>query len=146
MLPSCIRHRSTQLPHQDTYTTNIRQCRANNFQTGKQLLTNHLEGFCKYGDRCTFAHGDVDLRAKFVPASNMYPGGTQSVSGEASQIPAQSNGGIDYSAFSQPPDAVPTMKPQDYGFDTQFNYAYGGESAFYQVPSSSQDLQRPTGK
>jgi hypothetical protein len=85
-------------------------------------------GYCKYGDRCTFAHGDVDLRAKFVPASSLYP----STSGEMGQeqimqtplpppmsAPGQNYSGIDYSSFSQPSDSFQVFGSSDTGYQQQ---------------------------
>lgn len=31
------------------------------------LIIIGIDGFCKFGDRCTFSHGDEDMRAKFAP-------------------------------------------------------------------------------
>lgn len=131
---------------QDMYTINTRLCRVNNFQTGKPLTLITIEGFCKYGDRCTFAHGEVDMRAKFVPASNMYATATPSVVTEMPVAPVPSNGGIDYSVFSQPIDPMQTMKTPDYGFETQFSYSYGGEHAFYQPPMMTQEVPKMMSK
>jgi len=116
-----------------------------NFQT---------EGYCKYGDRCTFAHGEVDLREKFVPASTMYsattpgaPGGVAesyqkmsppiAVEHPASMAGYSSgySGVIDYSAFSQPPDMVASYGMAGMGKDMAYGY-YGMEQEAFQMPSA----------
>lgn len=75
----------------------------------KQVWTikiNILEGHCKYGDRCTFAHGELDMRAKFVPAELLYPSTGQVPPTEPITVPASTYGAVDYSAFSQPATTV----------------------------------------
>ena len=100
-----------------------------------------IEGHCKYGDRCTFAHGDQDMRAKFVKAEHLYSTPAQPQVHDPTQIqaPAQTPisatyGTVDYSAFSQPPtmqvpvpqieapeviEEVKASDPTDYGSDFQ---------------------------
>lgn len=62
----------------------------------------NLEGYWKYGDRCTFAHGDIDMRAKFVPAESLYPTASPVMQIEKPMVPMAYGGGVDYSGFSQP--------------------------------------------
>ena len=99
-----------------------------------------IEGHCKYGDRCTFAHGDQDMRAKFVKAELLYSSAAQPQVPEQVQLqapapaPVANFGTVDYGAFSQPPTmpaTTPTMpvpevqqevkvsEPVDYGSDFQ---------------------------
>lgn len=98
------------------FTTSTKPCLVNNFQLG----------YCKYGDRCTFAHGDVDLKPKFVPASTVYPDTapemTQDSTMQATQINQSPSYGIDYSSFSQPSDAFQVFSnpEQNYSNSTAF--------------------------
>lgn len=41
----------------------------------KTVLCNYFkqDGTCQFGDRCTFAHGESDLRAKFIPLTYASP-------------------------------------------------------------------------
>uniref|UniRef100_A0A7S3N8B0 C3H1-type domain-containing protein n=1 Tax=Euplotes harpa TaxID=151035 RepID=A0A7S3N8B0_9SPIT len=94
MCSSCIRLRSTRLLRQATCTTSTRRCLESNFIQ---------EGYCKYGERCTFAHGDQDLKAKFVPAETLYPTGPQQMYPEKVTSTAPMYGTVDYSAFAPPP-------------------------------------------
>lgn len=103
----------------------------------KQVRENNqiieIEGFWKYGDRCTFAHGEVDLRAKFVPASSLYSSiPSQPPTEPVSQISA-AYGSIDYGAFSQPPEAIPSYVSGVPGQDNPYSYMYGTDPGSYQV-------------
>ena len=45
--------------------SNFKIVKCKNFERGKLFkIKYHLDGSCKYGNTCTFAHGDTDLRAK----------------------------------------------------------------------------------
>lgn len=65
--------------------------------------TKRIEGHCKYGDRCTFAHGEHDMRAKFVKAELLYPSATQQTNSDVAQPQTSAFGTVDYSAFTAPP-------------------------------------------
>lgn len=89
----------------------------------------YLEGYWKYGDRCTFAHGEIDMRAKFVPAESLYPTTIQSMPVDNKQIVQMGYEAADYPAFSQPM-GVPTnmvYHPVDIPIEQQMpsNDAFG---------------------
>lgn len=104
-----------------------------NFLTSKPTKLIFSAGHCKYGDRCTFAHGELDMRAKFVPAELLYPSTTQQSSMDQTQMAQPVYGTVDYSAFSHPPASVVATpyanqepvqealnhKNSDYGSDFQ---------------------------
>lgn len=75
----------------------------------------NIGAHCKYGDRCTFAHGDHDMRAKFVKAELLYSPAAQPQSADPSQMQAMGAnseyGTVDYSAFSQPPSLEQVAPP-----------------------------------
>lgn len=96
----------------------------------KNFLT---EGHCKYGDRCTFAHGEHDIRAKFVPAEAVYPANPQTQVVEAAQVAQPGFETVDFGAFSPPPSSMgttPAFAMQDPGQDlaTKENGDYGSDS------------------
>ena len=74
-----------------------------------------IDGNCKYGDRCTFAHGDQDMRSKFIKAEVLYSSAGHHQMQDPSQMmdvsyieqplqpPVLGTKTIDYSAFSAPP-------------------------------------------
>lgn len=116
---------------------------------------NYQLGYCKYGDRCTFAHGDVDMRAKFVPASSLYPSTPPEYTGEAVGGPTTSVGvpamgtlgvpmtapgtmysGIDYSVFGASQESFQNFGSQDQMYQSQNVYnGYGMDE--YNGPSVS---------
>jgi hypothetical protein len=81
-----------------------------------------------------------------VPASSLYSSiPSQTTADPSSQVPS-SYGSIDYGAFSQPPEAIPSYASGVPGQDSQYSYMYGGESGLYQMNEPSHTQSQLPGK
>lgn len=101
---------------------------------------------CKYGERCTFAHGDLDMRAKFVPASTLYPTATPGFVQEPATQATQAYSGVDFAAFSPPEqtaDVYASYPVQGAVYDNVFQPPGASESDTFGAPIPTPSMATP---
>lgn len=128
------------------FKTNIKPFHVKTFKQVCISLIFHLEGYCKYGDRCTFAHGDVDLREKYIPASSLYGNMPSEMTPEMPPPAPPAYGGVDFSAFSQPPDMSQNYGSPGFIQGPQYNSVYNTASDIYHMNGGLQTQHNITSK